>query len=124
MEITLNRTAPLYAGTVLVLTCTVVLDPSVNNGESVEAQWSGPQPTPGDRFSFTHAMKGSDHRFTSSLTISPLDQGDSGTYTCDVRVEGGTNFVRPATASDDVTITVLGNDAEFFRLMFRDNAGI
>ena len=89
----------------------------MNNGESVEAQWSGPQPIPGDRFSFTHAMKGSDHMFTSNLTISPLDQGDSGTYTCDMTVEGGTNFVRPATASDDVTITVLGKDTQVIMLV-------
>ena len=105
MDVTLSRSAPLYAGTSLTLTCTVTLDPNVNNNESVMTEWSGPQSIPGDRYSVT-AMRESDSSFTGSLTISPLaDQNDVNTYTCTVTVTGRTQSV---TASDDVTITVTG----------------
>ena len=33
VTVTLNSTPPLYAGTGLTLTCTVTLDPNVDNGE-------------------------------------------------------------------------------------------
>ena len=106
MDVTLSHTAPLYAGTSLTLTCTVTLDPNVNNNERVVTHWNGPQSIPGDRYSVTPAMRESDSSYTGSLTISPLaDQND--TYTCTVIVTGGIN-VQPVTASDDVTITILG----------------
>ena len=108
MDVTLSRTAPLYAGTSLTLTCTVTLDPNVNNNEKIRTEWSGPHSIPWDRYSVTPAMRESDSSYTGSLTISPLaDQNDDDTYTCTVTVTGGTN-VQPATANDDVTITVLG----------------
>ena len=110
MDVTLSRSAPLYAGTSLTLTCTVTLDPNVNNNERVMTEWSGPQSIPGDRYSVTPAMRArSSSSYTGSLTISPLaDQNDDDTYTCTVTVIGGAN-VQPLTNSDDVTITVLGN---------------
>ena len=108
MDVTLSRSAPLYAGTSLTLTCTVTLDPNVNNNERVMTEWSGPQSIPGDRYSVTPATRESDSSYTGSLIISPLaDQNGDDTYTCTVTVIGGAN-VQPATASDDVTITVLG----------------
>ena len=104
MDVTLSRSAPLYAGTSLTLTCTVTLDSNVNNNERVVTEWSGPQSIPGDRYSVTPAMRESDSSYTGSLTISPLAvQNDI--YTCTVTVTGGTQSV---TASDDVTITVTG----------------
>ena len=106
MDVTLSRSAPLYAGTSLTLTCTVTLDPNVNNNERVVTEWSGPQSIPGDQYSVTPAMRESDSSYTGSLNISPLaDQNDDDTYTCTVTVTGGTQSV---TASDDVTITVTG----------------
>ena len=72
MDVTLIRSAPLYAGTSLTLTCTVTLDPNVNNNESVMTEWSGPQSIPGDRYSVTPAMRESDSNYTGSLNISPL----------------------------------------------------
>ena len=111
MNVTLSRSAPLYAGTSLTLTCTVTLDPNVNNNESVMTEWSGLQSIPGDRYSVTPAMRESDSSYNGSLTISPLaDQNDDDTYTCTVTVIGGTN-VQPVSASDDVTITVMGKNS-------------
>jgi hypothetical protein len=105
VDVTLNRTAPLYAWTALTLICTVTLDPNVDNGERVMTEWSGLQDIPEERYSVTGANS-SGSTYTGSLTISPLADQDDGTYTCTVTVTGGSN-VQQATASDDVTITVM-----------------
>ena len=106
VDVTLSHTAPLYAGTGLTLTCTVTLDPNVDNGERVMTEWSGLQDISEERYSVTGAS-GSGSTYTNSLTISPQADQDDGTYACTVTVTGGSN-VQQATASDDVTITVMG----------------
>ena len=103
VNVTLSHTAPLYAGTGLTLTCTVTLDPNVDNGEMVVTEWGD---IPDERYSVNGAS-GSGSTYTGSLTISPLADQDNGTYTCTVTVTGGSN-VQLATASDDVTIDVMG----------------
>ena len=112
VDVTLSHTAPLYAGTGLTLTCTVTLDPNVDNGERVMTEWSDLQDTHEERYSVTGAS-GSGSTYTDSLTISPLADQDDGTYTCTVTVTGGSN-VQQATASDDVTITVMGECTHCF----------
>ena len=103
MDVTVSRTAPLYAGTSLTLTCTVTLDPNVDNGESVMTEWSGPRDISGGRYSAT-AASGSGSTYTSSLTISDLDEDeDDGTYTCTGTVSGDSS-VDEATGSSDYTI--------------------
>ena len=72
----------------------------------VMTEWSGLQDIPEERYSVTGAS-GSGSTYTGSLTISPLADQDDGTYTCTVIVTGGSN-VQQAIASDDVTITVMG----------------
>ena len=106
IDVTLSHTAPLYAGTSLTLICTVTRDPNVDNGEMVKTEWSGLQDIPEERYSVTGAS-GSGSTYAGSLTISPLADQDDGIYTCAVTVTGGSN-VQQATASDDVTITVIG----------------
>ena len=108
MDVTLSHTAPLYAGTGLTLTCTVTLDPNVDNGEMVMTEWSGLQDIPEEQYSVTGAS-GSGSTYTDGLTISLLADQDDGTYTCTVTVTGGSN-VQQATATDDVTITVMGEN--------------
>ena len=103
MEVTLSRTAPLYAGTSLTLTCTVTLDPNVDNDVSVMTQWSH---KPKDRYTVTDA-RGNDSTYTGNLTISPLADQDDGTYTCTVTVTGRSN-VQQATASDEEILNILG----------------
>ena len=112
MDVTVSRTVPLYAGTSLSLTCTVTLDPNVDNGERVMTEWSGPRDIiSGERYSVT-AASGTGSTYTGSLTISPLADPDDGTYTCTGTVTGGINVLQ-ATASDDVTITVMGKSTIF-----------
>ena len=107
VTVTLNYTPPLYAGTGLTLTCTVILDPNVDNGERVMTEWSGPRDISGDRYSVT-GTSGSGSTYTDSLTISPLADLDDGTYTCTVTVTGGSNVQHVTSSDDDVTITVTG----------------
>ena len=107
VNVTLNHTAPLYAGTGLVLTCAVVLElDNMNNDKRVLTEWSGLEDIPEERYSFTGATS-SGSTYTDSLTISPLADQDDGTYTCTVTVAGGRN-TQQATASDDISITVMG----------------
>ena len=106
MDVTVSHTAPLYVGTSLTLTCTVTLDPNVDNGENITTEWSGPKDISGGRYAVT-AASGSGSTYTGSLTISPLADQDDGTYTCTGTVTGGTN-VQQANASGDVTINVTG----------------
>ena len=105
VDVSLDHTAPLYAGTSLTLTCTVTLDPNVDNSESVMTEWSGPRDIPGESYSVT-AASGSGSTYTGSLTISPLAQLDDGTYTCTVSVTGGTNVLQ-ANNSDNTTVTIM-----------------
>ena len=107
VAITLSHTPPLYAGTSLTLTCTVTLDPNVNNNERVVTEWKGPIQIAGDRYSVTPAMRESDSSYSGSLVVSPLTVQDDGMYTCTVRVTGGAN-VQSATAHGAVTITAMG----------------
>ena len=107
VAITLSHTPPLYAGTSLTLTCTVTLDPNVNNDEGVVTEWKGPRQIAGDQYSVTPAMREPDSSYNSSLVISPLTVQDDGMYSCTVRVSGGTN-VQVVTAVDAVIITVMG----------------
>ena len=107
VAITLSHTAPLYAGTSLTLTCTVTLDPNVNNDESVVTEWNGPRQLEGDRYSVTPAMRESDSSYNGSLVVSPLTVLDDSMYTCTATVTGGAN-VQSVTAHGAVTITVMG----------------
>ena len=106
VAVTLNYTPPHYAGIGLTFTCTVTLDPNVDNGERVMTEWRGPRDISGDRYSLTNAS-GSGSTYTGSLTISRLTDLDDGTYICTATVTGGSN-VQQATAIDYVTINVIG----------------
>ena len=102
-----SNTGTLYAGTSFTLTCTVILDSSVDNSERVVTRWSDIRSIPSDRYSVTDAIRKSGSIYSGSLTISPLADQDDGTYTCTVTVTGGAN-IQSATASDAVTITAMG----------------
>ena len=70
MVVSVNRTGPLYVGTGITLTCTVTLDMSVNNNETVTIQWSDVE---GIDEVFRNNDTGlSDTQYTSNLIISPL----------------------------------------------------
>ena len=117
MYITLNHTAPLYAGTGLTLTCTVTLDHNVDSGESVMTEWSGLQNLPVERYSIS-GVTGSGTTYMDILTISPLADQDDGTYTCTVTVTGGNN-IQQTTANYNITVTgesIVSSVSTFFNV--------
>ena len=99
-----SYTTPLYAGSSLTLTCTVTLDPNVDNNENITASWSGPSDITGERFLVT-AASGSCSTYTSNLTISSLADQDGGTYTCTGIVTG--EYEQQITASDSHTLSTI-----------------
>ena len=103
--INLSPTGSLYyAGTSLTLTCTMALDPAVNNNENINIEWSGLQSISEDRYTVSDIMRGSGSNYTATLIISPLAvQDDDVMITCTATVTGGTS-----AANDDVTINVMG----------------
>ena len=103
MVITLNNTSTLSAGTGLTLTCTVTLDPNVNNNERVVVEWSR---VPEGRSTVSPVVRGSGSSYTGSLTISPLADQDDGTYTCTVTVTGGM-FVRKTTTTVSYNVSTI-----------------
>ena len=107
VDISTNHSGPFYIGTDLTLTCTVTLNPDVNSNESVTIVWIGPSDITGGRYSIT-PVSSSGENYTSTLIISSLAQGeDSGQYTCNVTVTGGSNVLE-ATSSNGIIIHVLG----------------
>ena len=104
MSVSLHRSAPLFAGTGLTISCTVTLDSSVDNDETVSTHWSGLDHIPPERYSVTPAMRGSDGSYTGTLTISPLAEGDDGTLSCTGTVTGGTE----SQSANSTNITVAG----------------
>ena len=103
--VNISPTGSLYAGTSLTLTCTMTLDPAVNNNEYINIEWSGHQSISEDRYTVSDIMRGSGSNYTATLIISPLTvQDDDVMITCTATVIGGTS----ATANDDVTINVIG----------------
>lgn len=109
VELYTNHSGPFYIGTGLELICSVKLNPYVDSNESIIIAWSGPSEMIGERYSFT-PVSGSGENYTSTLIISSLVEGeDSGQYTCNVTITGGSNIL-DATSNDDVFVNVLGNN--------------
>ena len=106
MNIAINQNVPLYTGSILILTCTVTLDPYVDESGYiiVAIEWSGLQNISGNRYSITPAVNSSSI-YTSNFTISHLETQDSGIYTCTATVTGG-DYVHQADANDSISITV------------------
>ena len=105
VDVTSSHTPPLYAGSSLTLTCTVTLDPNVNNDETTTIEWMSSRGIHGEWYTISH----------DSLTISPLTEEDDGTYTCNVTVTGGM-YVHQVTASDDYLIPTIGKAGNWYIL--------
>ena len=99
MVFTATNTTPLYVGSSVTLTCTVTLDPNVDNDETVTTSWSGP-----NHIGVNNA-KHSDRTYTSSLTINPIVQQDNGTYIICTGIVKGENE-QQVTASANHTLFI------------------
>ena len=105
MDITLNFSGILYAGTGLTLICMITVDPNADSNESVIVTWSGQSLLSREQYSVTNDTA---YAKTVSLIISPLsEEDDSGEYMCSVTVWGGANVLE-ATGKENINITILG----------------
>ena len=106
VAVSLNRTGPLYAGTDLTISCTVTLDQSVNNNETVSIHWNVEM---GDHYILINDVKKvSENNYSSSLTISPLTDQDSDSYICNGTVSSKDRNVLSASNVAVVTVSVEG----------------
>ena len=96
------RPEPFYAGTTLTLTCTVSVDPNVNNNEKVVIEWT---PAQDGRISVDTTVRVSNNSYESSLTINPLAKEDSGIFVCMGIIIGGSSSV---TGTSNISIQVIG----------------
>jgi hypothetical protein len=89
--ISLSHTGKLHAGSNLILTCHVKLDPRVNNNEQTEIVWSGHE----DLYFTVGTVQRSVHSYSGNLSINPLaGQDDGTTITCTATITGGINVAR------------------------------
>ena len=96
---------PLYAGTIVVLSCTIVLDDAVNNTVMVDVTWSAPD---GEEISnstyimLSATMPESPFTFQAMLRFMPLALNNSGIYTCQATANSG-------HGSEFITTRLLGS---------------
>ena len=111
VNISLSQNPPLYTGSILTLTCTVTLDPYVDESGNiiVAIEWSGLRNISGNRYSITPAVN-SNSIYTSNFTISHLETQESGIYTCTVTVTGG-DYFQQADASHSIRQVCTKNTA-------------
>ena len=103
--VSVSPTGPLYAGTSVILTCTVTLDPAVNNNENINVEWNCPEDSACDEQGpISISVLGGFRTFNIS-PLTPLTQNS--TYTCTGTVTGGSE-VQPAINSTTYTINVTG----------------
>ena len=94
VTVSLSQNDTLYAGTSLTITCTVMLDSSVNDNELVSTDWTGLDHIPLDnRVSTTPVIRVIHSSYASTLTISPLADQDDGTFTCTGTVTAGRSHI-------------------------------
>ena len=102
--VTATNTTPLYVGSSLTLTCTVTLDPNVDNNETVTTSWSGSNHIGEGRYRINNANN-FDRTYTNSLIINPIVQQDNGTYIICTGIVKGKNE-QQVTASANHTLFI------------------
>ena len=90
-------------GTTVTLTCTVVLDPSVDVPVTVNTVWTGP-----DNFNMNIMAQqmGSTTTYTSTVIVSSFGRDQSGNYTCTATVSSASPFIvgtEEIDTTDEVT---------------------
>ena len=103
----------IYAGTMLTLTCEIVLVnvlPDVRDGMTVTTSWLGGGNvfTGGNSITITEAEQVADTTYISMLTFSSLRTTNTGIYTCQATVNHSSQFITEVMTSNTVMFTVQG----------------
>lgn len=103
-------TTPLYAGTSLLLTCTIELHGMIDSEVTLNSFWrrGGEVLSPNSRLNISTIRMTSSSTYQTTLTISPLSNTmDSGQYSCQ-SVLRSDDYVLYTDGSQQVTVTVRG----------------
>ena len=116
VEASANATGPIFAGTVLTLTCTVALDGVLSgmfNDPSVTTVWTqdGQEVSTGSNITVSGATITVGTTYSSTLSFNTVHADDAGDYTCTATVSpsvpSGT-VTNGVGSSDQVTVSVNG----------------
>ena len=106
--------SPIYAGSVLTLTCEISLVGSVPSSLRVDVTvmttWlgaSGNMLSTGGRITVNPAV-GSGTFYTSTVVFNTVRTNNAGTYTCQATATHSSTFITDVTTPDVVTISPVG----------------
>ena len=114
VNITLNRTGDLYAGTPLTLTCSIQLNPAVDTTVMVTRMWRGPGSqtiSNSSHVTVLNLVERGAFLYETTIQFVPLSTTDSGNYECEATVtpDPQSQFVNMSTTgSDTLTVIVKG----------------
>ena len=116
VTITTNTKGTIYAGSVLEMSCTIILGGQVVENKQilvVNSRWTGPDGTltNGTRITLTPAVDTSSNgEYTSTVTIDTLRKSDSGTYSCMVTVsQSESEFITDGMNTSSANVNVQGD---------------
>lgn len=96
----------------MVLSCTVDLPPTVNDGEIKDLKWFGPngvQLGNSSSVSIANLYSTTDGYFQSDITIAGYSPAvNNGEYICNVTVIPSTQYVRGASGFETVVVELTG----------------
>ncbi len=96
----------VFTGQSVVLTCTILLDSSVDTSVAVTVQWFNPAST--NIASTVATMQSTPLTYQSTTTLSDFMTGDSGTYTCAAVVTPSRPLTTPSdsiSASTEISLS-------------------
>ena len=111
VNITLNRTGVLYAGTPLTLTCSIQLNPAVDTTVMVTRMWREPASqtvSNSSHVTVSNLVERGAFLYETTIQFVPLSTTDSGNYECEATVipDPQSQFVNMSTTGND-TLTVI-----------------
>ena len=111
VTVTSSRPEPLYEGTQFFLTCSILLDESVDLEVDVATTWSNPA---GVISNTTRTLLSSvrptaeDFAYSATLTFDPLQSSDTDDYTCSVTVSITSEFIESGESMSMEGVSVQG----------------
>ena len=111
VTVTSSRPEPLYEGTQFFLTCSILLDESVDLEVDVATTWSNSSGmisnTPRTLLSSV-LPTAADFAYSATLTFDPLQSSDSDDYTCSVTVSIMSDFIESGESMSMEGVLVRG----------------
>ena len=111
VTVTSSRPDPLYEGTQFFLTCSILLDKSVDVEVDVATTWSN---SSGVISNTTRTLPSSvqptaaEFAYSATLTFDPLQLSDTDDYTCSVTVNITSDFIESGESMSMEGVSVLG----------------